>query len=72
MAEQEAAKYKLALYQSWHSAAFARQKKMPELAKILRQFDGPPPAPPTKNALFQKMLALNAAFGGKDLRGNNG
>lgn len=68
--EREGTAYKIAVFGAWHSAVFARQKKVPNLEKIMRRFDRSEPVKPQSAAsLLAKVRALNAAFGGRDLSG---
>lgn len=61
--------YKLALWQAWHTAAFGRVKKLPDLKRMLdRLADRREVRPATPKALKAKIEALNAAFGGRDMR----
>jgi len=61
--DNETAKYKRAMFSAWHSAAFSRQKKMPDLSKVMRRFDADPPKAPSPDLLMQKMMLLKSAFG---------
>lgn len=68
-AERETSGYKLGTYIAWHCALYARQKRLPELATIMKRFDTPAPVKPqSAAALLDKVRILNAAFGGKEIR----
>jgi hypothetical protein len=57
-ADAQRARYDLALFAAWHTEAFARTKKLPDLAKLLaRTTDKPKPAD-----LFAKFKAVLAMF----------
>lgn len=57
------AQYKHALFAAWHTALFTRQKKLPELNKVMDVKRTVKKQDP--DVLKQKVLALHAAFGGR-------
>jgi len=61
--------WRRALYGAWHAAHFARQKKIPDLDRLMRKIGKLPPAPKkTPEQLLRIAEMLNAAFGGADHR----
>lgn len=62
--------YRLALWTAWHTAAFARPKRMPGLSGLLRGIDraGRAPQRMTEAEMVQRIEIINAALGGADLR----
>ena len=70
--DAELAAYRRALWAAWHVAAFSRQKRLPNLARIMRKLDqrGPERQSPKKILMMVEMI--NSAFGGKDLRKQHG
>lgn len=58
------------LSNAWMTAYFHRVKKMPELAKLLKDLDKPPkPKKQTPEDMLEKVMALNAKFGGTVVKG---
>lgn len=64
-AKRECREYRLALYAAWHAAVFQRQKKVPDLAKLMKRLDNPQPEIKSPEILMRKVRVLAAAFGGK-------
>jgi hypothetical protein len=53
------------MFTAWHTAVFTRQKRIPPLDRVMGTGKRQPASP---DALMAKVIALNAAFGGKDKR----
>ena len=66
--EAETASYRRALWAAWHVAAFSRQKRLPNLSRIMRKLDDRAPEKDTPEKLLTAIEMINVAFGGKDLR----
>lgn len=67
-AEREKAQYKIAVFGAWHGALYARQKRLPELGKIMRRFHSTSPIdPPSPKTLLAKARAITRILGGRDL-----
>jgi len=64
-AERQCKAYKLALFGAWHAAVFQRQKRMPDLGKIMKRLDDPTPDVQPPDALMRKAQMLSAVFGGE-------
>ena len=66
--QKQKAEYSKLAWVAWHTAAFQRAKKMPNLSKIITSIN---PAPRKKQS-WQEQLKfvemLNKHFGGNDLR----
>ena len=67
-ADTEVEGYRRALWAAWHVAAFSRQKRMPNLARVMRRLDKRAPEKNTPEQLLSMVQMINVAFGGKDLR----
>ena len=56
------------MWGAWHVAAFTRSKRIPDLDRILRRLGGTAQPEQTPEQALALVVALNEAFGGKDLR----
>ena len=65
VAVRECREYKRTLYGAWHSAVFQRQKKVPDLAKLMDRLDNPVPQQQTPEVLMNKVKMLATVFGGR-------
>lgn len=67
LAAQERARdvYRAGLWTAWHAAAFARQKRMPDLARLVRRFDGRQPAEQSPDEMLEQVKLLAASWGVK-------
>lgn len=63
-AQRECSAYKLALFEAWHTAVFQRQKKLPNLSKIMKRLDQPTPIKCTPDELARKARQITLAMGG--------
>lgn len=52
------------MFTAWHTAMFTRMKKIPDLDRLM----GDTPRRASEAELRAKVIAINAAFGGRDLR----
>ncbi len=68
----ETAGYRRDLWAAWHVAAFTRQKRLPNLARIMRKLDDRAPEKKSPEQLLMAIEMINVAFGGKDLRKKRG
>ena len=65
--ERERAAYKLATFTAWHTAVFSRQKKIPDLIKVLNGFDRKKDVKrKSPGALLALVRQINVQLGGKE------
>ena len=50
-------------------AAFSRQKRLPNLARIMRKLEKRVPEQQSPKQILAMIEMINVAFGGRDLRG---
>jgi hypothetical protein len=67
-ARADNAAWRRVMWGAWHAAAFMRAKKLPGLAPLLRKLGGPGKPRQSAEQMLGLAVALNAAWGGKDLR----
>lgn len=59
-------RYRVGLFAAWHSAAFARQRRMPQLERVMRKFDRRQPDQQTPEQMLAAVKSLAAAWGVKE------
>lgn len=62
-AKQRVRDRQMALWSAWHSAAFERQKRLPDLAGMLQKLE--PPKVMSNHELRTQVMGLAQAFGAK-------
>lgn len=58
----------MAITAAWNTANYTRAKKLPDLKRVIRKIVGGRKRPQTPAEALRVAEALNALFGGKDLR----
>lgn len=58
----------MAVTGGWYGAAFQRNKRLPDLNKVLRRIAGEPRKTQTPEEALRIAVILNAQMGGKDNR----